>query len=93
MREKYHLTDAMTALPVVDIIAVPESGGRKASNRIAVDLCDEFKVKSQNDAKPLEAAKEIAYNEGFYKGVMMVGKYAGRKVSTGEGGGGWMYWL
>lgn len=50
----------------------------------AVKACEEFKVKTQNDAKGLLLAKEKCYTKGFYEGVLKVGKYAGTKVQDAK---------
>jgi hypothetical protein len=34
-------------------------------------LVEKLKIKSQKDVKQLAEAKEIAYKEGFYSGVML----------------------
>ncbi|MFH4984576.1 hypothetical protein AB6A40_011285, partial [Gnathostoma spinigerum] len=76
LREKYGITDEMI-LPYkpVPIIDIPGYG-----NLAAVTLCEKLGVVSQNDKDKLEEAKKEVYLKGFYDGVMMVGKYAGRKV-------------
>lgn len=43
-------------------------------------MCQDLKIKGQNDKDLLATAKELAYNKGFYEGVMLVGKYTGMKV-------------
>ncbi|KAH3661533.1 hypothetical protein OGAPHI_006381 [Ogataea philodendri] len=53
------------------------------------DLCAEYlvkelKINSSKDTVPLATAKELAYKEGFYNGVMLVGKYKGEKVSIAK---------
>ncbi|GAB0135242.1 hypothetical protein EsDP_00003587 [Epichloe bromicola] len=53
------------------------------------DLCAPFLVKklkiaSPKDAKPLEEAKELAYKEGFYQGILKVGEFRGERVETAK---------
>ncbi len=49
-------------------------------NLSAIVACEEFKVASQNDKEKLKLAKDKCYTKGFYDGIMLVGKYAGKKV-------------
>ncbi|PNY29960.1 Leucine-tRNA ligase, cytoplasmic, partial [Tolypocladium capitatum] len=53
------------------------------------DLCAPFLVKkmkiaSPKDTKQLEEAKELAYKEGYYQGVLKVGDFKGEKVETAK---------
>lgn len=75
-RKKWGLTDEMV-LPYepIPILDVPELG--KLS---ALKVCEDLKVGGPNDAKNLEKAKDICYDASFYKGVMLIGKYAGQKI-------------
>lgn len=75
-RAKYGLKDEMV-LPFapIPIIDVPDYGDLSA-----IQACDEFKVKSQNDKDQLAEAKAKVYLKGFYEGVLKVGKYSGQKV-------------
>eukprot|EP00794_Sanderia_malayensis_P007562 gene7562-8400_t len=76
LRKKYNITDEMV-LPFepIPIIDVPGMG-----NLCAVTVCDQFKVKSQNDKDQLQQAKELAYKKGFYEGTICIGHFKGRKV-------------
>ncbi|KAK0391121.1 hypothetical protein NLU13_0623 [Sarocladium strictum] len=47
---------------------------------IAKTLVEEMKINSPKDAKQLADAKEIAYKNGFYQGVMIHGQFAGKTV-------------
>ncbi len=75
-RDKYYLRDEMV-LPydVVEIIRINEF----ESNKSAVDLCEKYKIKSQNDATKLEEIKQLVYKYGFAQGVMLVGHFKVRR--------------
>jgi len=75
LREKYALTEAMVAPDVVEIIEIPGFG-----RRAALTICDTLGIKSQNDREKLKEAKDAVYQKGFYEGVMLVGRHAGKKV-------------
>lgn len=51
---------------------------------VAPALCEKLKINSQKDTKQLAEAKEIAYKDGFYQGIMLVGDYAGQKVEEAK---------
>ncbi|KAI8142765.1 leucyl-tRNA synthetase [Fennellomyces sp. T-0311] len=63
----------------VPVIETPTYG-----NLIAPTLCKQKKINSQKDRTQLAEAKEIAYKEGFYQGVMYIGKYKGTKVQDAK---------
>ncbi|XP_072026389.1 leucine--tRNA ligase, cytoplasmic-like [Amphiura filiformis] len=75
-RDKYNIQDEMV-LPFepIPIIEIPGIG-----NLSAVTVCDELKIKSQNDKDKLVEAKERVYLKGFYEGVMIIGDFKGQKV-------------
>ncbi|XP_014255426.1 leucine--tRNA ligase, cytoplasmic [Cimex lectularius] len=76
LRATYKLQDSMVMpFNAVSIIDVPVLG-----KLCAVTACEQFKVKSPNDSKKLEEAKELAYQKGFYDGIMLVGEFAGKKI-------------
>ena len=50
----------------------------------AKTLVERLKIVSPKDSKLLAEAKEIAYKEAFYQGVMAVGKYKGEKVEVAK---------
>ncbi|KPM09989.1 leucine-tRNA ligase, cytoplasmic-like protein [Sarcoptes scabiei] len=80
LRSKYHISDEMV-LPFepVPIIFIKEYG-----NLSAVKICEELKIKSQNDTEKLAAAKAKIYLSGFYDGVMLVGSHKDKKVSEAK---------
>lgn len=53
LRDKYNLTEQMVNLEPIDIINTPTYG-----NRAAITLCEQYKIKSQNDKELLEKAKD-----------------------------------
>eukprot|EP00123_Amoebidium_parasiticum_P011673 comp20847_c0_seq1/m.27562 comp20847_c0_seq1/g.27562 ORF comp20847_c0_seq1/g.27562 comp20847_c0_seq1/m.27562 type:complete len:1047 (-) comp20847_c0_seq1:394-3534(-) len=81
LREKYGITDEMV-LPyeVIPVLDIPELG-----TTAAIAACEQFKVKSQNDADALQKAKDLVYLKGFYEGVMVAGPYKGTKVADAKG--------
>ncbi|OTF73845.1 leucine-tRNA ligase, cytoplasmic-like protein, partial [Euroglyphus maynei] len=60
-------------------IEIPEYG-----NLCAVRICEELKIKSQNDTEKLAQAKAKVYLSGFYDGIMLVGEHKGKKVSEAK---------
>ncbi|VDL59361.1 unnamed protein product [Hymenolepis diminuta] len=75
-REKYGITDEMV-LPFEPIEIIETPGlGRLAAPKAVEDL----KIVSQNDHDKLLEAKDLVYRQGFYDGVLLIGKYAGQKV-------------
>lgn len=76
LRKKFNISDEMV-LPYdpVPILDVPGFGQLSAQA-----VCDELKIQSQNDREKLAEAKEKVYLKGFYEGVLLVGKYKGKKI-------------
>ncbi|PWI74113.1 leucyl-tRNA synthetase [Purpureocillium lilacinum] len=75
----YGIKKEWAELEIFPIIQTPSYG----------DLCAPFLVKklkiaSPKDTKQLEEAKELAYKEGFYQGIMAVGEFKGEKVETAK---------
>ena len=50
----------------------------------ALTLCEKLKIKSQNDRKLLDEAKDECYKKGFHDGKMIIGKYSGSKVTEAK---------
>lgn len=77
LREKYGVLDEwVLPFEVIPIIDIPGFGTTAAQV-----VCEQLKVASQNDSAKLAEAKGLVYLKGFTDGVMIVGEYAGRKVS------------
>jgi leucyl-tRNA synthetase len=51
---------------------------------VAVNACQEFKVRSPNDREALDNAKELAYMKGFYDGKMLVGEFRDQPVKVAK---------
>lgn len=64
---------------IVAIIRTPTYG-----DMCAQELCKTMKINSPKDTAALAKAKELAYKEGFYQGVMLMGKYEGEKVEVAK---------
>lgn len=65
---------------ILPIIETPSYG-----NLTAKFLVESMKINSPKDAKQLAEAKELAYKEGFYKGKMIYGDFAGKSVEEAKG--------
>ncbi|OAA46365.1 leucyl-tRNA synthetase [Metarhizium rileyi] len=75
----YGIKKEWAELEIFPIIETPSYG----------DLCAPFLVKklkiaSPKDTKQLEEAKELAYKEGYYQGLLKVGDFKGEKVETAK---------
>lgn len=79
LREKYGITEEMVNYEPIPILNIPGIG-----DLCAVTLCEEMKIKSQNDKAKLAEAKDKAYKKGFNEGVMTAGPFAGVKVSEAK---------
>ncbi len=55
-----------------------------SSNLIAKHLYETLKINSPKDIKQLAEAKEQAYKEGFYQGVMLYGEFKGMSVQEAK---------
>ncbi|KYQ94208.1 leucyl-tRNA synthetase [Tieghemostelium lacteum] len=77
MRVKFGVKDEwVMPFEVIPIIDIPGY-----SNQSAVKAYQDLNIKSQNDRVLLDQAKDICYLKGFNDGVLIVGPYAGKKVS------------
>ena len=77
--EYYGIRKEWTELEIFPIIETPSYG----------DLCAPFlvkklKINSPKDIKQLGEAKELAYREGFYQGILKVGDFKGQKVEDAK---------
>lgn len=77
--EYYKIQKEWTAFEPVPIVETPSYG-----NLTAPKLVEELKIRSPKDKDALANAKELAYKEGFFQGVMVIGKYKGEKVEAAK---------
>eukprot|EP00884_Botryococcus_braunii_P021860 jgi/Botrbrau1/8358/Bobra.0046s0019.1 len=78
LRRKYGVQDDwVLPFEIIPIIDIPGFGDRAAEK-----VCQDLKIASQNDTKKLAEAKQLVYLKGFTDGVMVIGPYAGQKVSV-----------
>ncbi|GAA5938691.1 leucine--tRNA ligase CDC60 [Sporobolomyces koalae] len=73
--EFYNIEPEWVANEPVRTLTTPTYGDMTAKT-----LVEKMKINSPKDVKQLAEAKELAYKEGFYSGVMVIGEYAGEKV-------------
>lgn len=73
--EYYGIDLKWAAIDPIPVLKTPTYG-----ELTAPALCKQFKINSQKDTKQLAEAKEIAYKEGFYGGIMVAGDFKGQKV-------------
>ena len=79
-RKKMNVEDEwVLPFQLIEICEIPELGRRAAEL-----VCDELKIKSPNDRKLLDEAKEKVYTQGFYNGVLIIGEYAGQKIKDAK---------
>ncbi|KAK3900551.1 hypothetical protein C8A05DRAFT_35812 [Staphylotrichum tortipilum] len=74
----YGIKKEWAELEIIPIIQTP------TSDLLAPYLVKKLKIASPKDAKQLLEAKELAYKEGFYQGVMKVGDFKGEKVEVAK---------
>ncbi|GAA6061196.1 hypothetical protein JCM10212_001517 [Sporobolomyces blumeae] len=73
--EYYNIDPSWVAIEPVPTLKTPSYGDVTAKV-----LVEKMKINSPKDVKQLAEAKELAYKEGFYQGVMVIGDYKGEKV-------------
>ena len=78
LREKYGITEEMVAPEPIPMIKTSHG------DLTAVTICEQMKIKSQNDKELLVKAKDEAYKKGFHEGVMTMGNFSGSKVSDAK---------
>ncbi|EEB06943.1 cytoplasmic leucine-tRNA ligase Lrs1 [Schizosaccharomyces japonicus yFS275] len=77
--EYYHLNPEWLKNDPVAIIETKAYG-----KMCAETLCQKLKIQSPKDVKQLAQAKELAYKECFYQGVMIIGEFSGDKVEVAK---------
>lgn len=75
----YAIKKEWAELEISPIIKTPSYGDLSAPF-----LIKKLKINSPKDVKQLAEAKALVYKEGFYQGVMVIGKYKGQKVSDAK---------
>lgn len=75
----YGIKKEWAELEIIPIISTPSYG-----NLAAPFLVKKLKIASPKDTKQLEEAKELAYKEGFYQGIMEIGDFKGEKVEVAK---------
>lgn len=76
--EYYGIQKEWAELEILPIIKTP------TSDLLAPHLVQEMKIQSPKDSVKLAEAKEAAYKEGYYQGVMLVGDCKGEKVEVAK---------
>jgi leucyl-tRNA synthetase len=77
--EYYGIKKEWVDLEIVSVITTPSYG-----DLAAPFLVKKLKIASPKDTKQLEEAKELAYKEGFYQGIMNIGDFKGEKVEVAK---------
>jgi leucyl-tRNA synthetase len=75
----YKIKKEWAELEILPIIKTPTYG-----DLTAPFLVKKLKIASPKDTKQLEEAKELAYKEGFYQGIMVIGDFKGERVETAK---------
>jgi leucyl-tRNA synthetase len=75
----YNIDPAWAAIDPVPVLRTPTYGDLTAPT-----IVQNLKIQSQKDTKQLIEAKELAYKEGFYSGVMVVGEFKGESVQEAK---------
>ncbi|KAI8815204.1 hypothetical protein BJ742DRAFT_746347 [Cladochytrium replicatum] len=69
---------------IESFVPIPIIQAGKLGDLAAKAAVEKYKIQSQKDKPQLALAKEDAYKEGFYNGVMLVGEHAGSPVSVAK---------
>lgn len=77
--EYYKIQKEWVHTEPIPLIETPSYGSLTAKK-----LVEELKIQSPKDKDLLAKAKELAYKEGFYQGVMIYGDYKGKSVSDAK---------
>ncbi|UZJ56488.1 hypothetical protein CBS101457_005808 [Exobasidium rhododendri] len=77
--EYYKIDPKWASLEPFPVLTTPTYGGM-----IAESLVKSMKIQSPKDKAALAEAKDIAYKEGFYNGVMLVGSCKGMTVQEAK---------
>ena len=75
----YKIKKEWIDMDILPIIETPSYG-----NLTAKHLVETMKINSPKDAKQLAEAKDLAYKEGYYKGKMIYGDFAGKSVEEAK---------
>lgn len=75
----YRIKKEWAEKEIISIITTPSYG-----DLTAPFLVKKLKIASPKDKTQLEEAKELAYKEGFYQGIMNVGDFKGEKVEVAK---------
>jgi leucyl-tRNA synthetase len=75
----YGIKKEWAELEIIPVIETPTYGKLTAPT-----LVKQLKINSPKDATQLAQAKDLAYTEGFYKGVMLVGDFKGEPVQVAK---------
>ncbi|CAD6502932.1 BgTH12-02606 [Blumeria graminis f. sp. triticale] len=77
--EYYGIQKEWAQLEILPIIQTPSYG-----DLTAPFLVKKLKIMSPKDTKLLQEAKELAYKEGFYQGILLQGEFKGEKVEVAK---------
>lgn len=77
--EYYKIDKSWVCDNIISIVETEKYGGKCAEY-----LVNELKIQSPKDAVQLAKAKELAYKEGYYNGIMNIGAYKGDKVEIAK---------
>lgn len=75
----YGIKKEWAELEIISVITTPSYG-----DLTAPFLVQKLKISSPKDTKQLEEAKELAYKEGYYQGIMNYGDFKGEKVEIAK---------